>query len=296
MALETLSLQLEPLRMQVLAAGPADGPPVVLLHGFPELSVSWAEVLPLLAAAGFRAYAPDLRGYGGTDVPAHGYDIDTLAGDVAALIRHVSPSGPAHVVGHDWGGAIAYHLAAHTPAVVRRLAVVNCPHPAVMARRIWRPDQLRRSWYMFFFQLPWLPELLLSRRRGEAVRQAIRRALTREARARIPDARLQPYADAFARKDVAHAAVAYYRAALRKRMTPWGFLKMDGYPKIQAPFRLLWGDQDVALGNHLARDLDGWFEHRPDVVFLEGVGHFAPLEQPEWVARLLVEHLQGAAA
>ena len=188
----------------------------------------------MLGAAGFHAVAPDLRGYGGTDRPKHGYDLDTLAADIYQLARHLQPGRPAYVVGHDWGGAIAYHLAAHHPEVVDKLAVINCPHPAVMARRLWNPAQLARSWYMFFFQLPWLPERKLSQNDGAAVPRTIRRALVHKER--VPLERLQPYADNFANPEAARAALAYYRSAIRGVMTPWGLRRMlSGYPASAHP-------------------------------------------------------------
>jgi len=198
------SIPLPALRMQVLEAGPASGPLVLLLHGFPELSESWRDVLPRLGAEGFHAVAPDLRGYGGTDRPRSGYDIDTLAGDVVQLARYLQPGRPAHLVGHDWGGGIAYHVAAWHPDVVDRLAVVNCPHPSVMSKRVWWPPQLARSWYMFFFQLPLLPERLLSTRGGALVPWLIRRAMVDASR--VSDERLAPYAAHFAHPDAARAA------------------------------------------------------------------------------------------
>ncbi|KFE71060.1 alpha/beta fold hydrolase [Hyalangium minutum] len=288
--LATLSLSLPSLRMKALEAGPAHGPLVLLLHGFPELSESWREVLPVLGAAGFHAVAPDLRGYGGTDRPKHGYDLDTLAADIYQLARHLQPGRPVHVVGHDWGGAIAYHLAARHPEVVDRLVVINCPHPVVMARRIWNPAQLARSWYMFFFQLPWLPEKKLSQNHGAAVPRSIRRALVDSSR--VPPERLQPYADNFASPEAARAALAYYRTAIRSLLTPWGLRRMrEGYPRIRAPFLLIWGEEDVALGRELTYDLEPWFEHPPQVRYLPNVGHFVPLEAPEQVASLLTEFL-----
>ncbi len=170
------TIPLPGLRMQVLEAGPADGPLVILLHGFPELSESWREVIPMLAAAGYRAVAPDLRGYGGTERPENGYDLDTLANDVVELARHLQPDKPVHLVGHDWGGLIAYHVAATHPEVVDRLAVINAPHPAT-APRFLLPQQALRSWYMLFFQLPFLPERLLTARGGALVPRLIKRAL-----------------------------------------------------------------------------------------------------------------------
>jgi epoxide hydrolase 4 len=292
--LSTLSLSLPSLRMQALEAGPSHGPLVLLLHGFPELSESWREVLPVLGAAGFHAVAPDLRGYGGTDRPRHGYDLDTLAADIYQLARHLQPGRPVHVVGHDWGGAIAYHLAARHPEVVDRLVVINCPHPAVMARRIWNPAQLLRSWYMFFFQLPWLPERKLSENEGAAVPRSIRRAMVDPSR--VPPERLQPYADNFARPEAARAALAYYRTAIRGMLTPWGLRRMlSGYPRIRAPFLLIWGEEDIALRRELTYGLEPWFEHPPQVRYLSGVGHFVPLEAPEQVATLLTEFLGGEA-
>lgn len=291
----TRSIPLPALRMQALEAGPASGPLVLLLHGFPELSESWRDVLPLLGAAGYHAVAPDLRGYGGTDRPASGYDMDTLAGDVVQLARYLQPGRPAHVVGHDWGGGIAYHVAAWHPDVVDRLAVVNCPHPSVLARRIWRPAQFARSWYMFFFQLPVLPERALSAHGGAAVPRMIRRAMVNPSR--VDDARLAPYAAHFAHPDAARAAVDYYRQAIRGLFTPSGARRLlQHYPRIRAPFRLVWAEEDIALGKELTVDLEPYFTQPPDVRYLPGVGHFAPLEAPDAVASLLLEHLGPAPA
>lgn len=292
--LASLSLSLPSLRMQALEAGPTHGPLVLLLHGFPELSESWREVLPVLGHAGFRAVAPDLRGYGGTERPKSGYDLDTLAGDIYQLARHLQPGRPVHVVGHDWGGAIAYHLAAFHPEVVDRLTVINAPHPAVMARRLWNPAQLARSWYMFAFQVPWLPERLLSRNEGAAVVRAIRRALVNPSR--VPEERLARYAANLSHPEAARAAIAYYRSAIRGVLTPWGVRRMlRDYPRIRAPFLLIWAEEDIALRRELTYDLEPWFEQPPQVRYLPGVGHFATLEAPEKVAALLLEHLGGEA-
>lgn len=292
--LASLSIPLPSLRMQALEAGPAEGPLVILLHGFPELSESWREVLPVLGAAGFRAVAPDLRGYGGTDRPKYGYDLDTLAADIYQLARYLQPGRPAHVVGHDWGGIIAFHLAAQHPEVVDRLVVINAFHPAVMARRMWNPAQLVRSWYMFVFQLPWLPEHELSQHGGAAIPRAIRRALMDPSR--VSEERLKPYAENFAKPEAARAALAYYRKFIRGLLTPWGMRKwLRGYPRIRAPFLLIWGEEDIALGRELTYELEPWFELPPRVHYLPGVGHFAPLEAPEQVATLVLEFLEGRA-
>lgn len=287
---EELRVRAGALSVRLLASGPHEGPLVLLLHGFPERAESWLEVLPRLGGAGFRAVAPDLRGYAGTDRPTGGYDLETLVEDAVALIRSQGRER-VHVVGHDWGGAIAYHLAATRPERVRSLAVVNCPHPAVLARRMWRPGQLRRSWYMFFFQLPWLPERVLTLRRGSLVPRLIRAAAVD--RSRFTDARLAPYAEAFSDVDAGRAALAYYRSAFRALLRPDFRERMREYPVIVAPFRLLWGTEDVALGLELTRDLQRWFARPVEVSYLEGVGHFAPLEAPGRVAELLLEHLRA---
>ncbi len=270
------------LRVHALVAGDPAAPPVILLHGFPELSESWRDVLPLVAASGRRAIAPDLRGYGGTDKPKTGYDIETLAGDAAALIH--ACGGRADVVGHDWGGAIAFELAARHPEVVRTLTIVNAPHPRAMAERVFRPRQLVRSWYMFFFQLPWLPERMLSHHRGERLATLLRRGAVNPVN--FTDARMAIYAAAFATPELARPPITYYRQAVRGLFRPRG-----DYPRIRAPFRLIWGTEDRALGLELTRGLEPYFEGKPDVVYLEGVGHSAPLEAPEKVAAAITQHL-----
>jgi pimeloyl-ACP methyl ester carboxylesterase len=198
------------------------------------------------------------------------------------------------VVGHDWGGAIAYHLAARHPEVVDRLVVINCPHPAVLARRMWKPSQLARLSYMLFFQIPWLPEKKLSENGGAAIPRLIRRALVNKSR--VPEERLRSYAENFAKPGAARAALAYYRTAIRGAMTPWGMRTLrNGARRIRAPFLLLWGEEDVALERELTYGMERYFEHPPQVRYLPGVGHFVPLEAPEVVAESLREFLGGEA-
>lgn len=279
------------LRVQALEAGPAEGPLVLLLHGFPELSESWREVLPRLADAGFHAVAPDLRGYGGTDRPEQGYDLDTLADDVVQMARHLQPERPVYLVGHDWGGLIAYHVAARHPEVVERLAVVNAPHPVVMLRELWKPAQLVRSWYIFFFQIPYLPEHLLSAFGGALVPLMLRRAMVDPSR--VPPGRLAEYEVGFSRPEAARAALGYYRQMFRHTFTPRGLRELRRYPRIRAPFLLIWGERDVALRKSLTRGLEPYFESRPTVHYLPEEGHLVPLEAPEKVAPLLVEHFRS---
>jgi len=276
------------LGVHALVCGPERGTPVVLLHGFPELAESWREVMPIVARDGLRVVAPDLRGYGETDRPRDGYDLATLTGDVVALIDALG--GVAHVVGHDWGGAIGYEVAARHPDRVLTLTAVNAPHPQVMARRAWQPAQLLRSRYMLFYQLPWLPERLLSRDHGRGLPARLRAgAVSLE---RLTDTRLAPYVAAFSTPARARPAIEYYRRAFRALLHPSYWRDARRYPRIRAPFRLIWGVEDRALGRELTVGLDGYFERPVDVQYLDGVGHCAPLEAPARVAALIAEHLR----
>lgn len=291
MELRSETIQAGELRMHALTCGNPKKPAAVFLHGFPELSESWRDVLPLVAAEGFFAIAPDLRGYGQTDKPRTGYDGKTLALDIANLID-ARAGGRAHLIGHDWGGALAYYTAALYPERVNRLAVVNCPHPAVMARRMWRPAQLRRSWYILFFQLPLLPEWLLSRE-GGALAPRMLRSLAVD-KTNFTRERLAPYAANFSNPEVARAAVQYYREAFRDTFRPSGRGLTTHPPKIRAPFRLIWGEKDGALGRELTYGHERYFESPPEIRYLPDVGHFGPIEAPEKISAEVVEHLRAA--
>ena len=269
--MEHVELRANGIRFAALAAGPADGPLVLLLHGFPELSRSWRHQLPALGGAGFRAVAPDLRGYGGTDRRGP-YDLATLADDAIGL---VSAAGRERAVlaGHDWGGAIAWAAAHRHPNRVERLVVLNAPHPALMRAELRAsPEQRRRSLYIAFFQLPWLPERLLSRNRGRAIARALRGgSYVREA---WPADELERYRDAFSRPSDLTGPLAYYRAAVRQRPVP-----LTGV--VAVPVLVLWGMRDRFLNPSLA-DERRLGRYAPDlrVVRIEDAGHFVQNEAP----------------
>jgi pimeloyl-ACP methyl ester carboxylesterase len=292
--MEELRLRANGIEFFALAAGPPAGPLVLLLHGFPELSRSWRHQLPALGSAGFRAVAPDLRGYGRSGGRQGPFDLPTLADDVAGLIGALGRARAA-VVGHDWGGAVAWGTAGYRPEVVERLAVLDCPHPAALGRELRRnPRQLARSLYMLFFQLPWLPERLLSRHGGAAIGRALRGGS--HVKAAFTWEETLPYRQAFSDPAAVKAALGYYRAAFRG--LPRGAPGARGRP-ITVPTLVLWGRQDRFLGiETIAPDrLAPFFApgHAPEVRLIDGAGHFLQNEAPAEVNEALLRFLGPAA-
>jgi pimeloyl-ACP methyl ester carboxylesterase len=273
------------IRLHYVEAGV--GPLVVLLHGFPEFWYSWRHQLPALAAAGFRVRAPDLRGYNDSDKPAGvaNYRLPLLSADVAGLIRDAGVER-AVVVGHDWGGAIAWDVALRHPEVVERLIVLNAPHPLAFLRELRSPRQLLRSWYIFFFQLPWVPEWLLRRRDFAFLDQVLCQEPVR--RGTFSDEDVRRYKEALARPGALTAAVNYYRALFRHRS--WSRRSM---PAIQVPTLLLWGEQDRYLDVKLTEGLGPWVENLR-VERLPDASHWVQNDNPERVNELLIEFLRGA--
>lgn len=267
------------IRLRCHIAG--EGPLVVLLHGFPERWFSWAPQLRALAAAGYRAVAPDLRGYGDSDRPAAGYDVDTLSADIAGLIEALGETR-ATVVGHDWGGALTWCVAERYPAHVRRFAVLNCPHPWVLRNvgLFGSRRQLARSWYILFFGVPGLPERLIARDHAAAIPRMFRgNAFDRT---RFTDELLQPYRDSIRRADDVTPMLAYYRAALAGGLRP-----MAAPRPIDAPGLLLWAEEDRALGTELISP-HLTFARSLRVERIPRCGHFVQIERPDEVsARLL---------
>lgn len=269
------------VRFHVVEAGA--GPLVLLLHGFPEFWYGWRAQIPALADR-FRVVAPDLRGYNLSGKPRTGYDWETLASDVPALIRALGAER-AHVVGHDWGGMVAWGAAMLHSEVVDRLAIVNAPHPAAYLREIGRnPRQWLRSWYIGLFQARGLAEWMLTRGHGLGVADLLLSS-TVEPECFWPD-HLPHYRRAILRPGAARATLAYYRALVA---TPPARVRERLRP-IQAPTILVWGLKDPALVPELTEGLDSWV---PDlrVELIPDASHWVQHERPPRVNRLLLDHL-----
>jgi pimeloyl-ACP methyl ester carboxylesterase len=257
-----------------------DGPLVLLLHGFPEFWWTWRDQLTALSTAGFRVAAADLRGYGGSDKPPRGYDLVTAASDAAGLIRSLGEAN-AVVVGHDWGGLIAWSMAAYFPKVVRRLAVVSVPHPlrlrgAVLADPL---GQGRSSGYALGFQLPMLPERQLLRDGA----QRVGRMLAAWSGPGWPDpATERRYREAMSVPSVAHSALEYHRWFLRSRLRPDGlrYARVMRRP-IQAPTLHLHGALDGCVLPSAARGSGRYVDAPYRWRLVEGAGHFPHEERPE---------------
>ncbi|MBJ6110795.1 alpha/beta fold hydrolase [Hymenobacter sp. BT523] len=235
------------LHLHVVQCGPATGRLVLLLHGFPEFWYAWCKQIEVLADAGYRVWAPDQRGYNLSDKPDHvrSYVIDELAADAVGLMD-AAGCETAVVVGHDWGAAVAWHMAAHYPSRVSRVAILNVPHPRVMGRALLRkPGQLLKSWYIFFFQLPWLPEALVKRSRWRFARQALRGT---SRRGTFSPADLALYEAAWTQPGAMHRMINWYRAAGRyaSRLSKAG--------RVTVPVRIIWGERDAFLKRELAQE------------------------------------------
>lgn len=265
----------------------AAGANIVLLHGFPEFSYSWRHQMPALAAAGFRALAPDLRGYGKSPRPpkVSDYRLALLAGDVVELVRREC-GGRAHVVGHDWGGIVAWWLAMHHPDAVDRLVILNAPHPKAYFRELRRPGQMLRSWYVGFFQLPWLPERAIRLNHFRSLRRLFRTDPSR--RGAFSEADIDCYVDAFSAPGALTGPINYYRAAVREGPAS---LSRRVRP-VQAPTLVIWGERDRYLVPELTAGLEQWVPN-VRVERLPGASHWVQHDAPQRVNELLIDFLRG---
>jgi epoxide hydrolase 4 len=277
---------------ETIIEGPEDGPVIVLLHGFPELNISWRHQIPELAAAGYRVVAPNQRGYAGS-VRDGSYATADLAADVVSMLDAVGAER-AVVVGHDWGGGVAWTVAELYPQRVRALVAMNCPPPRVLVAHLLRsPRQLRKSWYMFFFQLPVLPERFVSRSMPGMLRGGsyVREVWDRET--------LTPYGEAFATQDDARGPVTWYRAAFTGAVR--GALHRRGRTRhpISVPVLIIWGVHDAFLGQELvsseALRSTLSFPNEATVVPIESAGHFVQNEAAEEVTAALLDWLASNA-
>ncbi|MFD1564886.1 alpha/beta fold hydrolase [Haloarchaeobius amylolyticus] len=273
------------IELHVVAAGDEAAPLVVLLHGFPEYWYGWRAVIASLVEAGYRILVPDQRGYNRSEKPdgVRAYRTRELSRDVAALIATEGREA-AHVVGHDWGGVVAWDLACRFPAVVDRLAVVNAPHPTAYRRQLLsNPDQLRRSWYAACFQFPWLPELACRYDDYRLLERALRNT---SQPGTFTDAELDRYRRAWDRDGALTGMLDWYRAAARYPPR----LPTD---RVDAPTLVVWGDEDTALVPALAVD-SAAFCATGRLELLSGVSHWVPHEEPDRLADLLVDHVGSA--
>ena len=272
------------LRFEVAMAGEGDRL-AICLHGFPELHYSWRYQIPLLVSMGYRVWAPNMRGYGATSRPTgvRKYALDHLTQDVAALID-ASGAKEVTLIAHDWGAVVAWNFAIMKLRPLKRLVIMNVPHPMVGRREIGHWRQFKKSWYILFFQIPWLPEKLLGRGgEGEAIGQIFKKSSCNPEKFG-PEVQAI-YSAAAARPGALNAMVNYYRALLRHRDS------VDlGDFHIEIPTLMVWGEEDVALNINCTVGTEEWV---PNITLrrLPNVSHWVQQDAPERVNEILEDWL-----
>ena len=280
------------LKLHVVEAGvPLSGqrgarrrPLVVLLHGFPEFWWAWHRQIHALADAGFHVVAPDMRGYNLSDKPKRvsDYEISHLTSDVRGLIRALG-ADRAIVVGHDWGGAVAWEFAAAYPEMVQRLVIMNSPYPTVLFERLRHFEQLKKSWYMFFFQLPGIPERLLAKDDYAFLRRSL-------AKDGVPKEDIERYVGAMSQEGALRGALNYYRAALRSAAAQAFARRKAKRRPIEAPVLVLWGERDLHLPKTMAEPPASLVPNAR-VEYLSEGSHWVQRDAAEKVNELLLEFI-----
>lgn len=267
------------IHLHVAEAGPPDGPLVFLLHGFPEFWYGWRNQIAPLAARGCHVVVPDQRGYNLSDKPkgAGSYDLDPLAADIVGLADHFGQER-FDVAGHDWGASVGWWLAGQSHGRVRRLAALNAPHPAVWLEAMRKdPEQKKKSGYVRFFQMPYLPEFLVGLKRFGALAKGFRDC---ERPGAFTEADLEKYRAAWSQPGATTAMINYYRAILKKPMPPAPSCR------IPCPTLVIWGKRDAYARPELAEaSLRLCDDGR--IAYLERATHWTPHDDPERVAELL---------
>ena len=267
------------VRLHYVEAG--DGPLVVLLHGFPEFWYGWRLQIQPLAAAGFRVVAPDMRGYNLSSRPegVAAYNGDLLAADIRNLI-HERGAESAMLVGHDWGGSVAWATAMNHPEVVNRLAILNAAHPRKLTQGLHHPGQLKKSWYFFFFDLPDVPESVVHADDWHFFRHFLR-----DAKPAYTQAEMDRYIEAWAQPGAARGMINYYRSSVRQSPK-----KAEAALRpIEAPTLVIWGEDDRYLGQELAEPDHDDVPNLDRVERIAGASHWVHHDEAERVTHLLAD-------
>jgi len=267
------------VRLHYVEAG--EGPLIVLLHGFPEFWYGWRLQIGPLAAAGFRVVAPDMRGYNLSSRPegVTAYGTDRLTADIHGLIQERGARS-AMLVGHDWGGSVAWATAMKYPEVVDRLAILNAAHPRKLSQGLHHPDQLRKSWYFFFFDLPELPEFVVHANRWHFFRHFLR-----DARPAYSSEEMDRYIEAWSQPGAAAGMINYYRFSVRQ---PPNEAEAALRP-ISAPTLVIWGQRDNYLGPELAQPEHDDVPNLDRVERLPDASHWVHHDEAERVTQLLTD-------
>ncbi|MDZ8110257.1 MAG: alpha/beta hydrolase [Nostoc sp. DedQUE12a] len=260
-----------------------EGPLMLMLHGFPEFWYSWRHQIPQFAQ-NFKVVALDLRGYNDSDKPTDksAYVMDEFIKDVEGVIKGLGYE-KCVLVGHDWGGAIAWNFAYAHSEMIEQLIIINLPHPAKFAQGLRTPQQLLRSYYIFIFQLPWIPELLLQSSDYQAIETAFKgTAVNKNA---FTQADINTYKDAAAKRGALTAMLNYYRNIFDQRIIN------PNRGILEVPTLMIWGENDTALGKELTYDTTAYVRDF-QIKYIPNCGHWVQQEQPELVNQYMSEFLQ----
>jgi pimeloyl-ACP methyl ester carboxylesterase len=274
------------IRLSVVQAGPEDGPLIILLHGFPEFSYSWRKLMPLLVSAGYRVWAPDQRGYNLSDKPdgIDPYRIDELATDVVGLIDAANQK-QAILIGHDWGAGVAWWVAGKYPERISKMVVMNVPHGKVMRKFIRGSfGQMLKSWYIMFFQIPWLPERLACMGNWRMLVKLLKRT---SHPGTFSDEDFDQYRKAWSQPGAFRSMLNWYRAFIQRPPAP------SVNSRISVPTMLIWGKLDSVLSSEMAQpSIDLCDTGR--LVFIEDATHWVHHEKLERVNDLINDFLRDA--
>jgi len=288
MEIESQLLRLDGIDFEILTCGDQQSDHLALfLHGFPESAYEWRNQMPLLAEMGYKCWAPNLRGYGKSYSPASvsKYHPQLLMEDVARIVKAANCK-TVTVIAHDWGAVVAWNYAICQKGPLDRLVIMNAAHPVVAQREIKKWSQIKRVWYMFFFQIPLLPEYLLSRQNGAGLIQMLKSGFYRKDKLKLED--IDVYRLNALRPGGLRGMINWYRAYFRNLPDLRKELRKQ---KLQAPTLIIWGERDVALGIGMSQGTEKYVENL-EVRYLPESGHFVAEEAPEEVNQILKSWLE----
>ncbi|MBS0630198.1 MAG: alpha/beta hydrolase [Verrucomicrobia bacterium] len=273
---------------EVLTCGNQQGDQLALfLHGFPECAYQWRHQMERLAELGYKCWAPNQRGYGKSYCPSEvsEYHPNLLMDDVARFVKAANCK-TVTLITHDWGGVVAWNYAICQKGPLDRLVIMNAPHPFIAQREMKKWNQIRRAWFMLFFQLPSLPEFLLSRNGGAGVVQMLKMGFYRKERLKPDD--IEVYRSNALRPNGLKGMINWYRAYFQNLSSLR--LELKKHPKLQVPTLLIWGERDVALGKGMSEGTEKYVEQLT-VKYLSESGHFVAEEAPDEVNQILTDWL-----